>query len=133
MKYIVLFLLLSVEAFCAEAQFKDVYGGVFSGCTVASDLDEGGGGDLNRIGPLEKDKLYVVFCYDSATYTGLACKIKQGDSTVDASSGEGSNGEAELLFSGEKTAIFITPGYRYVSFEPLADGTTQIGVACLRN
>lgn len=128
-----LLMLLSTCALAAEPQFKDVYGGMFGGCFVASDLDEGGSGDLNRIGPLTKDKVFSVFCYDSATWQGVACKVKQGGSTVDASAGEGSDGEAELLFAGEKTMLFVTPGHNYISFEPLADGTTQIGVACIRN
>lgn len=126
-------LLLYPSAFALEPGLKDIYGGIFSGCTVAADLDEGGGGDVNRIGPLTKDKLYSVFCYDSATYAGVACKVKQGGSTVDASAGEGSDGEGELLFAGEKSMIFITSNMQYISFEPLADGTTQIGVACRRN
>lgn len=130
MKKIFFFLLVATVAYSAEPGLKDIYGGVFGGCTVASDIDDG---DADRIGPLTKDKLYVVFCYDSATFTGVACKVKQGSSTVDASSGEGSTGEGELLFAGEKTAIFVTSGKNYVSFEPLADGTTQIGVACIRN
>lgn len=117
----------------AEPNFKDIYGNLTSGCTVAADIDEGGGGDVNRIGALEPNKLYSVFCYDSATFAGVACKVKQGGSTVDASAGEGSDGEAELLFAGEKTMLFVTAGNRYISFEPLADGTTQIGVACRRN
>lgn len=123
-------LMWCVDGMAAEAQLKDIYGGVFSGCTVATDIDEG---DADRIGPLTKDKLYVVFCYDSSDFTGVACKIKQGGSTVDASSGEGADGEAELLFAGEKAAVFVTKGLDYISFEPFADGTTQIGVACRRN
>lgn len=133
MKKLIVLLLICSQALAAEPELKDIYGGIFGGCTVATDLDEGGAGDLNRIGPLTKDKVYSVFCYDSATYQGIACKVKQGDSTVDASSGEGSNGEAELLFAGEKTMIFVTSGENFLSFEPLADGTTQIGVACIRN
>lgn len=116
--------------YSAEPTFKDVYGGVFGGCTVASDIDDG---DADRIGPLSRDKLYSVFCYDSATFAGVACRIKQGGSTVDASSGELSTGEGELLFAGEKTMVFVTSGMDYISFEPLADATTQIGVACRRN
>ncbi len=123
-------LLMVISAHGAEPGLKDIYGGAFGGCTVASDIDEG---DADRIGPLTKDKLYVVFCYDSATFAGVACKIKQGGSTVDASSGEGADGEGELLFAGEKSAVFVTSGKNYISFEPLADGTTQIGVACIRN
>jgi hypothetical protein len=133
MKLLLGLILLGSVAYAAEPVLKDIYGGVFSGCTVASDLDEGGAGDLNRIGPLTKDKLYTVFCYDSATFAGISCRIKQGGSTVDASSGELSTGEGELLFSGEKTMVYVTSGQDYISFEPLADGTTQIGVACLRN
>jgi hypothetical protein len=100
---------------------------------VAADLDEGGGADLNRIGPLTAEKLYVVFCYDSATFAGLARRIKQGGSTLDASAGEGATGEGELLFAGEKVAVWTSASHNYISFEPLADGTTQIGVACRRN
>lgn len=118
------------SAYGGEVALRDVYGGSFTGCTVASDIDDG---DQDVIGPLDIDSLYVVFCYDSATFSGVACRVKQGASTVDASTGEGSTGEGELLFSGEKVAVWITTSYRYLSFEPLADGTTQIGVACKRN
>jgi hypothetical protein len=131
MKYLLgLVLLLPALLFAAEPGLKDIYGGVFTGCTVAADIDDG---DADAIGPLTKDKLYSVFCYDSATFLGVACRIKQGASTVNASSGEGSDGEGELLFAGEKTMVFVTSGMDYISFEPLADGTTQVGVACARN
>lgn len=132
MKYwiFLLALILPTFAFGAEPGLKDVYGGVFSGCTVASDIDEG---EADRIGPLSVGFLYVVFCYDSSDFSGVACKIKQGTVTVDASSGEGSDGEAELLFAGEKRALWISPAMTYISFEPVADGTTQIGVACKMN
>jgi hypothetical protein len=132
-KWLLVCFLMATPVLAAEPGFKEIYGGIFTGCTVASDLDEGGGGDVNRIGPLVKDKLYSVFCYDSATFLGVACKVKQGGSTVDASAGEGSTGEAELVFAGTKTGVFITSDMNYISFEPLADGTTQIGVACPRN
>lgn len=122
--------LVGSSAYAAEPELKDIYGGSFTGCTVAADIDDG---DADVIGPLEKNKLYSVFCYDSATFLGVACRIKQGGSTVDASSGEGSTGEGELLFAGEKSAVFVTATSNYISFEPLADGTTQVGVACRRN
>lgn len=132
MKYLI-GVLLVLFAFSAEARepgLKDIYGGMFTGCTVAADIDEG---EADRIGPLTKDQLYSVFCYDSATFLGVACRVLQGGSTVDASSGEGSTGEGELLLSGEKTMVFVRSNMQYISFEPLADGTTQVGVACQRN
>lgn len=122
--------LLPLTSFAKEPGNRDVYGGIFGGCTYAADIDEG---EADRIGPLTKNKLYTVFCYDSVDFTSLACRIKQGGSTVDASSGELADGEAELFFAGEKTMAFITSGMDYMSFEPLADGTTQVGVACIRN
>lgn len=120
-------------AWAREPGFKEIYGKASSGCTVAADLDEGGGGDVNRIGPLESYRLYSVFCYDSATFGGVACRVLQGGSTVAASTGEGSDGEGELLFAGEKKYIWVETASRYISFEPLADGTTQVGVACKQN
>lgn len=126
----VLMALLCFPVFAGEPKIKDVYGKMVAGCSVASDIDEG---DADLLGPLEKDKLYVVFCYDSATFEGVACRVKQGGSTVDASSGEGSDGEGELLFKGEKVSVWVDDSHKYISFEPLADGTTQVGVACQRN
>lgn len=131
-----LLLILSTPlAMAGDADFvlRQVYGTAKNGCTVAADIDEGGSADLNVIGPLTTGKLYVVFCYDSATFAGVACRIKQGASTVDASAGEGSTGEAELVFAGEKIAVVVEKNAEYISFEPLADGTTQVGVACRRN
>lgn len=108
---------------------KSVYGAT-PGCVYVGDIDEG---EADRTAQLTAGKLYSVFCYDSATFEGVACRVKQGGSTVDASSGEGATGEGELLFAGEKTMVLVTSGMDYISFEPLADGTTQIGVACPRN
>lgn len=88
---------------------------------------------MNRIGPLTAGAMYSVFCYDSATFAGIACRVKQGGSTVAASTGEGSDGEGELLFAGEKSMVRIYAAATYISFEPLADGTTQVGVACKRD
>ena len=132
MRYLSLLLVLGVTvAEAAEPQVKDIYGSIMTGCTVAADIDEG---EADRIGPLTRDKLYSVFCYDSSDFSGVACRVKQGGSAVDASSGEGSNGEGELLFANEKTMVFVTgASNQYISFEPVADGTTQIGVACPRN
>lgn len=113
-----------------EQVINNVYGTAVNGCTVASDIDDG---DQDLIGPLTAGKLYVVFCYDSSTFAGLACRVKQGTSSVNASTGEGADGEGELLFAGEKKAIYISNTYKYLSFEPLADGTTQVGVACRQN
>ena len=123
-------LLLAGLVYAGEPGFKDIYGGVFTGCTVAADIDDG---DQDVIGPLAVNRLYSVFCYDSSTFSGVACRVKQGSSSVNASSGEGSDGEGELLFAGEKTMVWVSSGMTYLSFEPLADGTTQVGVACARN
>lgn len=118
-------------SFPAQAgTLDDVYGAMTQGCIVASDIDEG---EADRIGPLSRNKVYTVFCYDSSDFTGLACRVLQGTVTVDASSGEGSDDEAELLIAGEKTMLKTIGDNLYVSFEPLADGTTQVGVACPRN
>lgn len=132
MKWITVFIALFVStAIAREADLGDVYGNGTAGCTVASDIDDG---DADRIGALTRNKLYTVFCYDSATFEGVACRFLQGGSTVDASSGEGSDGEGELLIAGEKVAVWVSgAGSDYISFEPLADGTTQIGVACQKN
>lgn len=131
MRWIYLFLIaFPVLGFAKEPGFKDIYGAVFGGCTYVADIDEG---DADRTSQLTRNKLYTVFCYDSSDFTGIACRVKQGGSTVDASSGELADGEGELLFAGEKTMIYVTTGQDYISFEPLADGTTQVGVACIRN
>jgi len=122
--------LVCSSAYAEEPQLKDIYGGVFTGCTVAADIDEG---DQDVIGPLTANKLYTVFCYDSSNFTGVACRVKQGGSTVNAHTGEGSDGEGELLFAGEKAAVWTSATHNYISFEPVADGTTQVGVACRRN
>ena len=122
--------ILAASAYAREPKLKDVYGSVFGGCTVAADIDEG---EADAIGPLTVNKLYSVFCYDSATFGGVACRVLQGPSTVDASATELEDGEGELLFAGEKTSVWIGSGQTYLSFEPLADGTTQLGVACPRN
>lgn len=132
MKYIAVFAaLLWSYAYADTVELKDVYGNATAGCTVASDIDDG---DADRIGALDKNRLYVVFCYDSSDFSGVACRVKQGGSTVNASSGEGSDGEGELLLAGEKVAVWVSgDDNAYISFEPLADGTTQVGVACARN
>ena len=132
MKYILVLLTLGLvsSAFAKEPSLKDIYGGVFTGCTFVGDIDDGTA-DVTAALPI--NRLYSVFCYDSATFAGVACRVLQGGSAVDASSGEGATGEGELLFAGEKTMIWSSPGADFVSFEPLAAGTTQIGVACPRN
>lgn len=133
MKYTAWFLfalLFASTALARSPTLKDVYGNVSGGCTYAADIDEG---DQDVIGPLTKNKLYSIFCYDSATFAGVACRVLQGGSAVDASSVELADGEGELLVAGEKTMVWVTTGLEYISFEPLADGTTQVGVACARN
>ena len=133
MKYL-LFLFVLLCSFIGHAEPKpdltDIYGGMFTGCTVDTDVDEG---QADSIGPLSVGYEYTVFCYDSSDFTGVACRVKQGGSTVDASSGELADGEGELLFAGEKTMLYISPENDYISFEALADGTTQVGAACRRN
>lgn len=125
--------LLALPVFAQESTEKvlnNVYGTAYNGCTIVTDIDDG---DPDRTAELTAGKLYVVYCYDSSTFAGVACRIKQGTSSVDASTGEGSSGEGELLFAGEKKAIYIDNTYKYISFEPLADGTTQVGAACRQN
>lgn len=132
MKYFPLLLALFfvVPAHAKQPRLHDVYGQTSGGCTVDIDIDAG---QADRIGPLDAGKLYVVYCYDSSSFAGLACRIKQGGSTVDASSGELADGEGELLFAGEKRYIWIDASANYVSFEPYAAGTTQVGAACRSN
>ena len=130
--FVLLFLAAVAPSYAGDT-LKDVYGSL-SGCTIAQDIDEG---DPDRIGPLDykpNGKVYSVTCYDTSDWSGLRCRVLQGDSTVDASSGEGSDGEGEILQANEKTMITVTgPDNAYLSFEPFADGTTQVGVACRRN
>lgn len=102
----------------------DVYGSVTLDCVQDADADIA---DVNRIGPLTANKRYVVYCHDGAG-AGTACRVLQGDVTVDATAAAN---DGITLFAGEKIIMRVPGSSTYISAKVWADD--QFVDACRLN
>ncbi len=106
------FMFLSLPAHAGV--LDDVYGSVTADCVQDADADIA---DVNRLGPLEGGKRYVVYCHDGAG-SGAACRCLQGPVTVSAIVAVN---DGITLFAGEKMIVRVSGSNRYVSCKVFAD------------
>ena len=96
----------------AADPLDDVYGTMTTACTQDADADTGA---ANLLGPLAKNKLFLIYCHDGAG-AGVACECLLGTASVNASSSVGFT-----MFAGEKIMLRTSKTLNYISCLPFVD------------
>ena len=104
------------QNFSATQTLNQIYDAYQVTCTVDADADNG---EHNRVS-MAAGRRYLVWCTDSTDFTSVACRCKQGTSTVDVTSG---TSDGVLVYENQQLFLLQKSGDTHISCDPESDNS----------